>query len=225
MYIIMAAVEACIHQYLAAIHNYCRTRTVWTAAATTSCPTMTAASDFPHIHKSIKCKQTMNKNESHSTAYIKVQSMKPFQCVESLLGWYWLYSQYSPTTVRVIIFATIIILTSCVLKAELYGKLVSERQKLATLRDIPPAILATNKILLDMAKTRYWMHHNIISVWCLRKTFGFTKVLKYIYICIYSFCRSVNVDILCLVWQAITVWMWLFAFFICQNVSQPSVNT
>lgn len=114
--------------------------------------------------------------------------MKPFQCVESSLGW-------SDCTVqlqsRVIIFVTIIILTSCVLKAELYGKLVSERQKLATLRDIPPAILATNKILLDMAKTRYWMHHNIISVWCLRKTFGFTKVLEYIYICIYSFCRSV----------------------------------
>ncbi|KAL2100275.1 hypothetical protein ACEWY4_004669 [Coilia grayii] len=40
------------------------------------------------------------------------------------------------------------------LQAELYGKLVSERQKLASVRDIPPAILATNKILLDMAKTR-----------------------------------------------------------------------
>ncbi|XP_063066515.1 bifunctional 3'-5' exonuclease/ATP-dependent helicase WRN isoform X2 [Engraulis encrasicolus] len=40
------------------------------------------------------------------------------------------------------------------LQAELYGKLVSERQKLASTRDIPPAILATNKILLDMAKTR-----------------------------------------------------------------------
>ncbi|XP_062410849.1 bifunctional 3'-5' exonuclease/ATP-dependent helicase WRN isoform X2 [Sardina pilchardus] len=40
------------------------------------------------------------------------------------------------------------------LQTELYGKLVYERQKLASLRDIPPAILATNKILLDMAKTR-----------------------------------------------------------------------
>lgn len=40
------------------------------------------------------------------------------------------------------------------LQSELYGKLVSERQKLAGLRDIPPAILATNKILLDMAKSR-----------------------------------------------------------------------
>ncbi|XP_051539184.1 bifunctional 3'-5' exonuclease/ATP-dependent helicase WRN-like isoform X1 [Myxocyprinus asiaticus] len=40
------------------------------------------------------------------------------------------------------------------LQSELYGKLVSERQKLASLKDIPPAILATNKILLDMAKIR-----------------------------------------------------------------------
>ncbi|XP_056121525.1 bifunctional 3'-5' exonuclease/ATP-dependent helicase WRN isoform X2 [Rhinichthys klamathensis goyatoka] len=40
------------------------------------------------------------------------------------------------------------------LQSELYGQLVSERQKLASLRDIPPALLATNKILLDMAKLR-----------------------------------------------------------------------
>ncbi|TRY97819.1 hypothetical protein DNTS_014955, partial [Danionella cerebrum] len=40
------------------------------------------------------------------------------------------------------------------LQSELYAKLVSERQKLASLRDIPPALLATNKILLDMAKSR-----------------------------------------------------------------------
>ncbi|KAK7120062.1 hypothetical protein R3I94_020175 [Phoxinus phoxinus] len=40
------------------------------------------------------------------------------------------------------------------LQSELYAKLVSERQKLASLRDIPPALLATNKILLDMAKLR-----------------------------------------------------------------------
>uniref|UniRef100_A0A8B9LDV4 DNA 3'-5' helicase n=1 Tax=Astyanax mexicanus TaxID=7994 RepID=A0A8B9LDV4_ASTMX len=38
--------------------------------------------------------------------------------------------------------------------AELYGKLVAERQKLASIKDVPPAILATNKILLDMAKIR-----------------------------------------------------------------------
>ncbi|KAK1341832.1 hypothetical protein QTO34_016583 [Cnephaeus nilssonii] len=36
----------------------------------------------------------------------------------------------------------------------LYGKLLEARQKLANKLDIPPAILATNKILLDMAKTR-----------------------------------------------------------------------
>uniref|UniRef100_A0A673X8F4 DNA 3'-5' helicase n=1 Tax=Salmo trutta TaxID=8032 RepID=A0A673X8F4_SALTR len=36
----------------------------------------------------------------------------------------------------------------------LYAKLVAERQKLASEKDIPPAILATNKILLDMAKMR-----------------------------------------------------------------------
>uniref|UniRef100_A0AAY5ESH4 DNA 3'-5' helicase n=1 Tax=Electrophorus electricus TaxID=8005 RepID=A0AAY5ESH4_ELEEL len=50
-------------------------------------------------------------------------------------------------------------LWSCVccalLKTELYGKLVVERQKLASIKDVPPAILATNKILLDMAKLRY----------------------------------------------------------------------
>uniref|UniRef100_A0A4W4F1D0 DNA 3'-5' helicase n=1 Tax=Electrophorus electricus TaxID=8005 RepID=A0A4W4F1D0_ELEEL len=49
-------------------------------------------------------------------------------------------------------------LWSCVccalLKTELYGKLVVERQKLASIKDVPPAILATNKILLDMAKLR-----------------------------------------------------------------------
>uniref|UniRef100_A0AAZ3QE21 DNA 3'-5' helicase n=1 Tax=Oncorhynchus tshawytscha TaxID=74940 RepID=A0AAZ3QE21_ONCTS len=36
----------------------------------------------------------------------------------------------------------------------LYAKLVAERQKLASEKDIPPAILATNKILLEMAKMR-----------------------------------------------------------------------
>ncbi|KAI5614227.1 Werner syndrome ATP-dependent helicase [Silurus asotus] len=40
------------------------------------------------------------------------------------------------------------------LQAELYSKLVAERQKLASMKDIPPAILATNKILLDLAKLR-----------------------------------------------------------------------
>ncbi|XP_035391607.1 Werner syndrome ATP-dependent helicase homolog isoform X2 [Electrophorus electricus] len=40
------------------------------------------------------------------------------------------------------------------LQTELYGKLVVERQKLASIKDVPPAILATNKILLDMAKLR-----------------------------------------------------------------------
>ncbi|KAG7476943.1 hypothetical protein MATL_G00088070 [Megalops atlanticus] len=40
------------------------------------------------------------------------------------------------------------------LQAELYGRLIAGRQKLASEKDIPPAILATNKILLDMAKMR-----------------------------------------------------------------------
>ncbi|XP_048877228.1 Werner syndrome ATP-dependent helicase homolog isoform X2 [Brienomyrus brachyistius] len=40
------------------------------------------------------------------------------------------------------------------LQTELYGKLVTGRQKLASEKDIPPAILATNKVLLDMAKVR-----------------------------------------------------------------------
>ncbi|XP_063095870.1 bifunctional 3'-5' exonuclease/ATP-dependent helicase WRN isoform X3 [Cavia porcellus] len=36
----------------------------------------------------------------------------------------------------------------------LYGKLVEARQKHANKRDVPPAILATNKLLVDMAKMR-----------------------------------------------------------------------
>ncbi|XP_039396736.1 Werner syndrome ATP-dependent helicase isoform X3 [Mauremys reevesii] len=36
----------------------------------------------------------------------------------------------------------------------LYGKLLAARQKLASEKDIPPAVLATNKILVDMAKIR-----------------------------------------------------------------------
>nr|XP_020756788.1 Werner syndrome ATP-dependent helicase-like [Odocoileus virginianus texanus] len=36
----------------------------------------------------------------------------------------------------------------------LYGKLVAARQKHANTMDVPPAILATNKILVDMAKMR-----------------------------------------------------------------------
>uniref|UniRef100_A0A6Q2Z168 DNA 3'-5' helicase n=1 Tax=Esox lucius TaxID=8010 RepID=A0A6Q2Z168_ESOLU len=36
----------------------------------------------------------------------------------------------------------------------LYAKLVAERQKLSSEKDIPPAILATNKILLDLARIR-----------------------------------------------------------------------
>ncbi|XP_030623721.1 Werner syndrome ATP-dependent helicase homolog [Chanos chanos] len=50
------------------------------------------------------------------------------------------------------------------LQAELYGKLVAERQKLASLKDIPPAILATNKILLDMARVRPCTESSLIQV-------------------------------------------------------------
>ncbi|RXM97957.1 Werner syndrome ATP-dependent helicase-like, partial [Acipenser ruthenus] len=39
-------------------------------------------------------------------------------------------------------------------KGVLYGKLVAGRQKLANEKDVPPAVLATNKILLDLAKIR-----------------------------------------------------------------------
>uniref|UniRef100_A0A8K9VE28 DNA 3'-5' helicase n=1 Tax=Oncorhynchus mykiss TaxID=8022 RepID=A0A8K9VE28_ONCMY len=42
----------------------------------------------------------------------------------------------------------------CYITTALYAKLVAERQKLASEKDIPPAILATNKILLEMAKMR-----------------------------------------------------------------------
>uniref|UniRef100_A0A8C8S5D9 DNA 3'-5' helicase n=1 Tax=Pelusios castaneus TaxID=367368 RepID=A0A8C8S5D9_9SAUR len=45
-------------------------------------------------------------------------------------------------------------LLSSVVKTVLYGKLLATRQKLASMKDIPPAVLATNKILLDMAKIR-----------------------------------------------------------------------
>ncbi|KAL4617619.1 Werner syndrome ATP-dependent helicase isoform X2 [Arapaima gigas] len=40
------------------------------------------------------------------------------------------------------------------LQKQLYGKLITGRQKLASEKDIPPAILATNKVLLDMARIR-----------------------------------------------------------------------
>nr|XP_033816668.1 Werner syndrome ATP-dependent helicase [Geotrypetes seraphini] len=40
------------------------------------------------------------------------------------------------------------------LQTAVYGKLVAARQKLASEKDIPPAVLATNKILVDMAKSR-----------------------------------------------------------------------
>ncbi|KAE8631557.1 hypothetical protein XENTR_v10001231 [Xenopus tropicalis] len=40
------------------------------------------------------------------------------------------------------------------LQTALYGRLVVARQKIASERDIPPAVLATNKVLVDMAKLR-----------------------------------------------------------------------
>ncbi|XP_077332357.1 bifunctional 3'-5' exonuclease/ATP-dependent helicase WRN isoform X1 [Lithobates pipiens] len=40
------------------------------------------------------------------------------------------------------------------MQTTLYGKLVSARQKIASEKDIPPAVLATNKVLVDMAKMR-----------------------------------------------------------------------
>ncbi|XP_039189672.1 Werner syndrome ATP-dependent helicase isoform X2 [Crotalus tigris] len=40
------------------------------------------------------------------------------------------------------------------LQAVLYGKLVAARQKLASEKDIPPAVLATNKVLVDMTVIR-----------------------------------------------------------------------
>ncbi|XP_067901322.1 bifunctional 3'-5' exonuclease/ATP-dependent helicase WRN isoform X4 [Heterodontus francisci] len=40
------------------------------------------------------------------------------------------------------------------LQGKLYGKLLAARQKIAIEKDVPPAILATNKILLEFAKIR-----------------------------------------------------------------------
>ncbi|KAJ1107554.1 hypothetical protein NDU88_004944 [Pleurodeles waltl] len=40
------------------------------------------------------------------------------------------------------------------LQTSMYGKLVTVRQRIASEKDIPPAVLATNKILVDMAKIR-----------------------------------------------------------------------
>ncbi|XP_041086155.1 Werner syndrome ATP-dependent helicase homolog isoform X2 [Polyodon spathula] len=40
------------------------------------------------------------------------------------------------------------------LQGVLYGKLVAGRQKLANEKNVPPAVLATNKILIDLAKIR-----------------------------------------------------------------------
>ncbi|XP_075718297.1 bifunctional 3'-5' exonuclease/ATP-dependent helicase WRN [Rhinoderma darwinii] len=47
------------------------------------------------------------------------------------------------------------------LQTTLYGKLVAARQKIASEKDIPPAVLATNKVLVDMAKIRPTTIENI----------------------------------------------------------------
>ncbi|XP_028921537.1 Werner syndrome ATP-dependent helicase isoform X3 [Ornithorhynchus anatinus] len=46
----------------------------------------------------------------------------------------------------------------------LYGKLLAARQKYANEKDIPPAILATNKVLVDMAKMRPTSVQNLITI-------------------------------------------------------------
>ncbi|XP_075118331.1 bifunctional 3'-5' exonuclease/ATP-dependent helicase WRN [Leptodactylus fuscus] len=50
------------------------------------------------------------------------------------------------------------------LQTTLYGKLVAARQKIASEKDIPPAVLATNKVLVDMAKIRPTTIENIKKV-------------------------------------------------------------
>uniref|UniRef100_A0A4W5NGT4 ATP-dependent DNA helicase n=1 Tax=Hucho hucho TaxID=62062 RepID=A0A4W5NGT4_9TELE len=62
----------------------------------------------------------------------------------------WSALRYTLRSTYYVVHYHIILLLSTVL----YAKLVTERQKLASEKDIPPAILATNKILLDMAKMR-----------------------------------------------------------------------
>ncbi|XP_053148013.1 bifunctional 3'-5' exonuclease/ATP-dependent helicase WRN isoform X2 [Hemicordylus capensis] len=50
------------------------------------------------------------------------------------------------------------------LQTVLYGKLVAARQKLANEKDIPPAVLATNKVLVNMTMTRPTTVENVKSV-------------------------------------------------------------
>ncbi|XP_054842075.1 bifunctional 3'-5' exonuclease/ATP-dependent helicase WRN isoform X2 [Eublepharis macularius] len=50
------------------------------------------------------------------------------------------------------------------LQTVLYGKLVAARQKLASEKDIPPAILATNKVLVDLAMIRPTTVENVKRV-------------------------------------------------------------
>ncbi|CAI5796825.1 Werner syndrome ATP-dependent helicase isoform X1 [Podarcis lilfordi] len=50
------------------------------------------------------------------------------------------------------------------LQTMLYGKLVTARQKLANEKDIPPAVLATNKVLVDMSVIRPTTVENIKRV-------------------------------------------------------------
>uniref|UniRef100_A0A8C5MVB8 DNA 3'-5' helicase n=1 Tax=Leptobrachium leishanense TaxID=445787 RepID=A0A8C5MVB8_9ANUR len=50
------------------------------------------------------------------------------------------------------------------LQTSLYGKLVAARQKIASEKDIPPAVLATNKVLVDMAKLRPTTTENMKKV-------------------------------------------------------------
>ncbi|KAJ6653500.1 hypothetical protein lerEdw1_009172 [Lerista edwardsae] len=50
------------------------------------------------------------------------------------------------------------------LQTALYGKLVSARQQLANEKDIPPVLLATNKVLVDMTKIRPTTVENVKKI-------------------------------------------------------------
>ncbi|MGH0173892.1 UNVERIFIED_CONTAM: hypothetical protein FKN15_078358 [Acipenser sinensis] len=74
----------------------------------------------------------------------------------------------------------------------LYGKLVAGRQKLANEKDVPPAVLATNKILLDLAKIRPTTVENMKRVDGVSE--AKSSMLAPLLVVISEFCQSEDLE-------------------------------
>ncbi|XP_033871586.3 bifunctional 3'-5' exonuclease/ATP-dependent helicase WRN isoform X1 [Acipenser ruthenus] len=78
------------------------------------------------------------------------------------------------------------------LQGVLYGKLVAGRQKLANEKDVPPAVLATNKILLDLAKIRPTTVENMKRVDGVSE--AKSSMLAPLLVVISEFCQSEDLE-------------------------------